>query len=587
MATTTTVQPIITRPASDRSIWRRDMEGKECTGAEIFVESLVREGVDLMFGYPGGVVLKIFDELYARRNQISVITPRHEQAGVHAADGWAKATGRVGTVIVTSGPGATNTITGIATAQMDSVPLVVFTGQVSRELIGSDAFQETDAIGITRPIVKHSYLIESPADVAKIVRQAYYIAGTGRPGVVVVDIPKNVTTEKAVFEWPETVSIRGYKPTVEGHPKSIQRLADAIAQAERPYLYVGGGVVLANASEELMELVNKTHIPVTTTLMALGAFPGTHPLFVGMPGMHGSKLANIAFQECDLIVSIGARFDDRVTGKLSAFAPKAKIAHVDVDPSSIKKNVKVDYPVVGDAKWVLQELNKIIKPRQPNEWNRTIAEMKKTHWFKYKPSTSVIRPQYVVEKIYEMTKGEAIISSEVGQMQMWAAQYYKFDRPRRWLTSGGLGTMGYGFPAAIGAQLAFPEALVIDIAGDGSIQMNIQELTTVVQHNLPVKVAILNNGFLGMVRQWQELFYQRHYSSTCLGNIPNFAKIAEAYGAKGLTARTHEEVVPVLEEGLAYPGPAFMDFLTNPEENVFPMVPAGKALDEMQDEEWA
>jgi len=563
------------------------MEGKECTGAEIFVESLVREGVDLMFGYPGGVVLKIFDELYARRNQISVITPRHEQAGVHAADGWAKATGRVGTVIVTSGPGATNTITGIATAQMDSVPLVVFTGQVSRELIGSDAFQETDAIGITRPIVKHSYLIESPADVAKIVRQAYYIAGTGRPGVVVVDIPKNVTTEKAVFEWPETVSIRGYKPTVEGHPKSIQRLADAIAQAERPYLYVGGGVVLANASEELMELVNKTHIPVTTTLMALGAFPGTHPLFVGMPGMHGSKLANIAFQECDLIVSIGARFDDRVTGKLSAFAPKAKIAHVDVDPSSIKKNVKVDYPVVGDAKWVLQELNKIIKPRQPNEWNRTIAEMKKTHWFKYKPSTSVIRPQYVVEKIYEMTKGEAIISSEVGQMQMWAAQYYKFDRPRRWLTSGGLGTMGYGFPAAIGAQLAFPEALVIDIAGDGSIQMNIQELTTVVQHNLPVKVAILNNGFLGMVRQWQELFYQRHYSSTCLGNIPNFAKIAEAYGAKGLTARTHEEVVPVLEEGLAYPGPAFMDFLTNPEENVFPMVPAGKALDEMQDEEWA
>jgi acetolactate synthase-1/2/3 large subunit len=496
-------------------------------------------------------------------------------------------TGKVGTAFVTSGPGATNAVTGIATAQMDSVPLVVFTGQVSRELIGSDAFQETDAIGITRPIVKHSYMIERPEDIARIVRQAYYIAATGRPGVVVVDVPKNVTIEKAVFDWPETINIRGYKPTTEGHPKSILRLADAIAEAKRPYLYVGGGVMMSNASAHLLELVEKTNIPVTTTLMALGAFPGTHPLFAGMPGMHGSKLANICFQECDLVIAVGARFDDRVTGKLSAFAPKAKFAHVDIDPSSIKKTVKVDFPVVGDANWVLRELNKVIKPREPNEWNHTFAEMKKTHWFRYKASTDVMRPQYVIEKLYEMTKGDAIVSTEVGQMQMWAAQFYKFDKPRRWLNSGGLGTMGYGFPAAMGAQFAEPGAMVVDIAGDGSIQMNIQELATVVQHDLPVKVVILNNGYLGMVRQWQEFFYNRHYSSSCLGNKPDFAKVAEAFGAKGLTARTHEDVVPVLEEGLAHPGPVFMDFLINPEENVFPMVPAGKALDEMQDEEWA
>ena len=576
-----------TAKAANRAFWRRDMEGKECTGAEILVECIIREGVDLMFGYPGGVVLKVFDELYSRRDQIRVVLPRHEQAGVHAADGWAKVTGKVGTVFVTSGPGATNAVTGIATAQMDSVPLVVFTGQVSRELIGSDAFQETDAIGVTRPIVKHSYMIERPQDIARIVRQAYYIASTGRPGVVLVDVPKNVTFEKAVFEWPETVSIRSYKPTTEGHPKSIQRLADAIAESKRPYLYVGGGVVMANASDHLLELVNKTNIPVTTTLMALGAFPGTHPLFAGMPGMHGSKLANICFQECDLVIAVGARFDDRVTGKLSAFAPKAKIAHVDIDPSSIKKTVKVDYPVVGDAHWVLRELNKVVKPRQPNEWNRTFAEMKETHWFRYRPSTEVMRPQYVIEKIYEMTKGDAIISTEVGQIQMWAAQFYKFDKPRRWLTSGGLGTMGYGFPAAIGAQFAAPDAMVIDIAGDGSIQMNIQELTTVVENRLPVKVVILNNGYLGMVRQWQEFFYDRHYSSSVIGGLPDFAKVADAFGAKGLTARTHDDVVPVLEEGLAHPGPVFMDFHINPEENVFPMVPAGKALDEMQEEEWA
>jgi acetolactate synthase I/II/III large subunit len=568
--------------------WRPEMEGTEVTGAEMFVESIIREGVDLIFGYPGGVVLKVFDEMYKRRSEIRIIVPRHEQAGGHAVDAISRATGKTATLFVTSGPGATNTVTALATAMMDSVPMVCFTGQVSSGLIGSDAFQETDSIGVTRPVVKHSFMITSAEDIPRIIREAYYIAGSGRPGPVLVDIPKDFTTNTGIFHWPESVSIRGYKPTYEGHPKSIQRLADAIAEADRPYLYVGGGVVLANAHEELMELVKKTNIPVTTTLMALGAFPGTHPLFVGMPGMHGSKLANIAFQECDLIISVGARFDDRVTGNLKGFAPKAKIAHVDVDPSSIKKNVKVDYPVVGDAKWVLTELNKIIKPREPNEWNRMIEGMKETHWYKYRQDTDVIHPQYVVDMIYQMTKDlDPIVSTEVGQMQMWAAQYFLFDKPRRWLTSGGLGTMGYGLPAAIGAQVAFPDRLVIDFGGDSSTQMNIQELATIQQHNLPVKIANLNNGYMGMVRQWQELFYERHYSASCLGLKPDFAKVAEAYDVKGITVREHAEVIPAIELMISHPGPVLVDFLTNPEENVYPMVPAGAALHEMTDEEWA
>ena len=584
----TTTTPDASVAKDSKANWRRDMDGKQVTGAEMFVESLIREGVDLIFGYPGGVVLKVYDEIYKRRRELHVIVPRHEQAGGHAADAYSRVTGRVGTLFVTSGPGATNTVTALATAMMDSIPMVCFTGQVSRELIGSDAFQETDAIGITRPVVKHSYMIESAEDIPRIVREAYYIARTGRPGPVLVDIPKNVTIETGIFQWPEEVSIRGYKPTFEGHPKSIQRLADAIAEAERPYLYVGGGVILSNASQELFELVEKTNIPVTTTLMALGAFPGTHPLFVGMPGMHGSKVANICFQEADLVISIGARFDDRVTGKLEAFAPKAKIAHVDIDPSSIKKNVKVDYPVVGDARWVLAELNKIVKPREPNGWNRLVADMKKTHWFKYRKDTSVVRPQYVLDMIYQMTKDrDTIITTEVGQMQMWAAQFYLFDEPRRWLTSGGLGTMGYGLPAAVGAQLAAPDALVIDIGGDSSTQMNIQEFATIVQHNIPVKVANINNGYMGMVRQWQELFYDRRYSASCMGQIPNFERVAEAYGIKGITVREHAEVIPAIEQMISYPGPVFVDFWVNPEEKVYPMVPPGAALHEMKDEEWA
>ncbi len=585
---TTATASASARAADSKALWRPEMEGKECIGAEIFVECLIREGVDVLFGYPGGVLLTILDEFYKRSDQIRMLVPRHEQAAGHAADGYARAIGRVGTAMATSGPGATNLVTAIATANMDSIPVVFFTGQVSSGLLGSDAFQEADSIGITRPTVKHSYMIESASDVARIVREAYHIARTGRPGPVLVDIPKDITTEKAVFNWTEQVDIRGYSPTYEGDLDSVHKLAEAISQSEKPYLYVGGGIVHAGAHEELMEFVNRTNIPVTTTLMALGSFPGTHPLFVGMPGMHGSKVANIAFQECDLIIAVGARFDDRVTGKLDGFAPNAKIAHVDVDPSSIKKIIKVDYPVLGDAKWALAELNKIVEPRTPNGWNDKIAEMKKAHWFNYSRTTDVIHPQYVVEQIYELTKGmDTIVCTEVGQIQMWAAQYYLLDKPRRWLTSGGLGTMGYGFPAAIGAQVACPDALVIDIAGDSSIQMNIQELATVVEHNLPVKIATLNNGYMGMVRQWQEFFYDRNYASTDTSLGPDFAKVAEAFGAKGLTATTHDEVVPVLKESLAHDGPVFMNFMVNREENVYPMVPAGAALHEMRDEEWA
>ena len=567
--------------------WRHEMDGEEHTGAEIFVESLVRHDVDMLFGYPGGVLLNILDELFKRRDEIRVLVPRHEQGGGHAVDAWARSTGKVGTYIVTSGPGATNAITAIATAQMDSVPMVVFTGQVSSGLIGSDAFQETDAVGITRPIVKHSYLIKSVDDMSRIIREAYHIAGTGRPGVVLVDVPKDVTANKTVFNWPEEVEIRGYHPNHDGHPKSIRKLAEAIEASEKPYLYIGGGVTISGAEPELMELVEKTNIPVTTTLMALGSFPGTHPLFLGMPGMHGSRVANKAFQQADLIISVGARFDDRVTGRVEAFAPNAKIAHVDVDPSSIKKIIKVDIPVVGDAKWVLKELNKIVKPREANGWNDTIAEMKKNEWFKYRPSKDIIRPQYVVEKAWEVTKGDAVVTSEVGQTQMWAAQFYLFDRPRRWLNSGGLGTMGYGLPAAMGAHLAYPDDTVICFAGDASVQMNIQEFATIVQHDMPIKIIILNNGFMGMVRQWQELFYEKRYSSVCMGNTPDFVKVAEAFGIKGMRATQMDEVVPTLEEAMAYPGPVVMDFIVNPEEGVYPMVPAGAALHEMKDEEWA
>lgn len=561
-------------------------------GAEIFIESLKREGVKHMFGYPGGVVLGIFDLLYENKD-IELILTRHEQGAVHAADGYARSTGKAGVVLVTSGPGATNTVTGIATASMDSIPLVVFTGQVPTMLIGNDAFQEADIVGISRPCTKYNFLVKDVNDLARIVREAFYIATSGRPGPVLIDLPKDVTAVKTEFVWPQDVKIRSYHPTLEGNKWMITQAAHLIAKSKRPVIVAGGGVILSNASKELKELAEITDIPVVMTLMGLGGFPGTHPLALGMPGMHGSYFANRSIQESDLLIAVGMRFDDRVTGKIDAFAPHAKIVHIDIDPTSIRKNVRVDTPVVGDAKRILSVLNKVLKEEIKEQWGevrnawlKQIQAWKKERPLTYTYSDEVIKPQFVVEKIYELTKGDAIISTEVGQNQMWSAQFYKFDKPRRWLTSGGLGTMGYGFPAAIGAQLAHPDKLVIDIAGDGSIQMNIQELATAVINKLPVKVAILNNRYLGMVRQWQELFFSERYSHTKLDEtVPDFVKIAEAYGAVGLRATKPSEVEPVLREAFKIKRTVFMDFVVDWKEKVFPMVPAGAAIDQMMFEE--
>jgi acetolactate synthase-1/2/3 large subunit len=560
------------------------------TGAEILVECLKREGVTHIFGYPGGVVLNIFDELY-EDTDIKLILTRHEQGAIHAADGYARSTGKPGVALVTSGPGATNTITGIATASMDSIPLVVFSGQVPTMLIGNDAFQEADIVGISRPCTKYNYLAKDVTDLSRIVREAFYVATSGRPGPVLIDLPKDVTASKAEFIWPE-VKIRSYNPKYEGNKWMISRAAQMIAKSKKPVIIAGGGVILSNASKELRELAKLTDIPVTMTLMGLGSFPGMHELSLGMPGMHGTYYANRSIQESDLLIAIGMRFDDRVTGKLDAFAPHAKIIHIDIDPTSIRKNVPVDVPIVGDVKRVLTVLNKVLKDEVKEQWDevrkawmRQIKEWKKERPLSYTYDKEIIKPQYVVEKIFELTKGDAIITSEVGQNQMWAAQFYKFDKPRTWLTSGGLGTMGYGFPAAIGAQLAHPDKLVIDIAGDGSIQMNIQELATAVLNKLPVKVAILNNHYLGMVRQWQELFFKERYSYTHLEVIPDFIKVAEAYGAVGLRATKPSEVEPVLKEAFKIKKTVFMDFLVHWKEKVYPMVPAGAAIDQMLFEE--
>lgn len=551
------------------------------TGAEIFVESLKKEGVEVLFGYPGGMVIPIFDKLYDE-DAIRFVLTRHEQAAAHAADGYARATGKAGVCIATSGPGATNLTTGIATAYMDSVPVVAFTGQVRTAMIGSDAFQEADVVGITRPITKHNVLVKDVEDLARTIKEAFHIATTGRPGPVVVDIPVDITLQSAEFVYPHSVDLRGYKPNVDGHPLQIKKVAEAIAKAEHPLIYAGGGVILSNASEELRELAEKTQIPVTTTLLCLGGFPSDHPLSLGMPGMHGTRYANMAFMHSDLIVAIGARFDDRVTGKLDAFAPQAKVAHLDIDPAAISKNVKVHIPVVGDAKNILQRLNKIVHPRTRSPWNDQIEMWKKQYPMIYENSDQVIKPQYVVQQISEATRDRyTIITTEVGQNQMWAAQYYTYSRPRTLLSSGGLGTMGYGFPAAIGAQVGRPDALVFDIAGDGSIQMNIQELATVVQNHLPVKIAILNNGYLGMVRQWQELFWNKRYSATNIEIAPDFVKLAEAYGLKGIRVTDPGDVRSAIEEAMATDGPVIMDFVVEREENVFPMVPAGKPISEM------
>ncbi len=562
------------------------------TGAEIFIESLKREGVKYIFGYPGGVVLGIFDLLYDDKD-LKLILTRHEQGAVHAADGYARTTGKPGVVLVTSGPGATNTVTGVATAFMDSIPIVVFSGQVPTPLIGNDAFQEADIVGISRPCTKYNHLVKDVRDLARIVREAFYVASAGRPGPVLVDLPRDVTASKTEFVWPE-IDLRSYNPTYEGNKWMITQAAHLIAKSKKAVILAGGGVILSGGSKELRELAEYAELPVTMTLMGLGSFPGSHKLSLGMLGMHGTYYANKAIQESDLIIGIGVRFDDRVTGKIDAFASHAKIIHIDIDPTSIRKNVRVDIPVVGDVKRVLTALNTILKEEVKEQWGEVRkAWLKQTkEWRKERPLTytftkEVIKPQFVVEKIYELTKGDAIITTEVGQNQMWAAQFYKFDRPRTWLTSGGLGTMGYGFPAAIGAQIAHPNKLVIDIAGDGSIQMNIQELATAVIHKLPIKVAILNNQYLGMVRQWQELFFNERYSYSHLftETVPDFVKVAEAYGAVGLRATKPEEVEPVLKEAFKTKKTVFMDFLVDWKEKVYPMVPAGAAIDQMLFEE--
>lgn len=559
------------------------------TGAQIFIDCLIKEGVDTIFGFPGGAVLPIYDALYGV-TAFKHILVRHEQGAVHMADGYARATGRPGIVLVTSGPGATNTVTGIATAYMDSIPMVVFTGQVPTPLIGNDAFQEADIVGITRPCTKHNYLVKDVKDLARIIKEAFYIATTGRPGPVLVDMPKDVQNAHAEFKYPEKAELKNYQPTYKGHPGQIKKAVELIIKAKRPVLYTGGGLVLSDASDELKTFAERLHIPVTNTLMGLGGFPGTHPLFLGMLGMHGTYSANMAVTNTDCLIAIGARFDDRVTGKIDEFAPYAKVIHVDIDPTSISKNVRVDVPIVGDVKSVLKDMIHALDEIKGNkahkealaEWHEQIKQWGETHKLSYKVDEKKIKPQYVIERIYDLTKGKAIITTEVGQNQMWAAQFYKFDKPRTFLTSGGLGTMGFGFPAAIGAQLAFPDKTVIDIAGDGSIQMNIQELATAVQYKLPVKVAILNNRFLGMVRQWQEFFYEKRYSYTCMDVAPDFVKVAEAYGAVGLRATKPDEVDAVIKEALALKNkPVFMDFQVDPAEDVYPMVPAGQPLNKM------
>ena len=558
------------------------------TGSKILLESLIHEGVETIFGYPGGTVINIYDDLMG--SSIKHVLTRHEQAAVHAADGYARATGKVGVAIATSGPGATNTITGIANAYMDSIPMVVITGQVPTGLIGNDAFQEADLIGITRPITKHNYLVKDVKDLARIIKQSFYIARSGRPGPVVIDLPKDVQVATAKFEYPDTVELRGYKPTFSGNVRMIEKAVKMLLTAKKPVLYVGGGATLTDAHAELLELAETLQAPVTTTLMGMASFPSRHPLSLGMLGMHGTYYANMAVTNSDVLVALGARFDDRVTGKISTFAPHAKIIHVDVDPTSIKKNVRVDLPIVGDLRDILQKMNKMLaelkdEVAQENEalkpWLQEVAAWRKDHPMSYKQSKTEIKPQFVIEKLRELSNDDAIVTTEVGQHQMWTAQFFDFTQPRTFLSSGGLGTMGYGLPAALGAQVAFPERQVIDISGDGSFQMNSQELATLVQYRLPVKIAILNNNFLGMVRQWQQLFFDKRYSQTCMELPIDFTKLAEAYGATGLRATKPEEVEEIIKKAFATPGPVIMEFKVSREENVMPMVPAGAGLNEM------
>ncbi len=566
-------------------------------GCEIVVEALLKENVQVMFGYPGGMIMDVFDALYD--SPINFILTRHEQGAAHAADGYARATGKVGVCIATSGPGATNLVTGIATAYMDSVPMVAITGQVPTPMIGNDAFQEADIVGITRPITKHNFLVSRVDDLPRIMKEAFLIASTGRPGPVLIDLPKDVQKAETAQTYPENIELRGYKPTYEGHPQQIKRAAMEIAKAKKPIIYAGGGVIGSDAAKELRDLAVKAAIPVATTLLGLGAFPEAHELSLGMLGMHGTVYANYATMGADLIIAIGARFDDRVTGKLAAFAPSARIIHIDIDPASVQKNVRVDTPIIGDVKSVLKELNKLVRKCDSAEWLKTIKGWKKEHPLAYNGDGGTLKPQFVIEKMREIAKGDAIVATDVGQHQMWAAQYCKVMKPRTFLSSGGLGTMGYGFPAGIGAQAAFPDRLVVVISGDGGFQMNIQELATAVDYNLPVKVLVLNNRYLGMVRQWQQLFYGGRYASTCLARdvscpkicdgkqkkcppyVPDFVKVAEAYGAVGMRVEKEAEVAPALKQAFKVKKPVVAEFVVAREENVFPMVPAGAAMQEM------
>lgn len=561
----------------------------ELTGAEIVVQSLIEEGVEHLFGYPGGAVLHIYDAIH-RQDKLQHILVRHEQGATHAADGYARSTGKPGVVLVTSGPGATNAVTGIATAYMDSIPMVVLTGQVPKPLIGNDAFQEVDSVGITRPVVKHNFLIENVEDIATTIKKAFYVATTGRPGPVVVDIPKDITAAKAVFSYPREIKMRSYNPTVKGHPGQIKKALDIILSAKRPMIYTGGGVILSNASEALTEFARTLGAPITNTLMGLGAYPASDKQFVGMLGMHGTYEANMAMHNCDVLIAIGARFDDRVTGNLEKFCPDARIVHVDVDPASISKNVKVDVPIVGDVKQVMDVLNKLLAADKRHleagameSWWQQIEEWRAQDCLKYDRDSDTIKPQYVVEQLHEATKGDAFVASDVGQHQMFAAQFYGFDKPRRWINSGGLGTMGFGLPAAMGVQVAFSDETVACITGEGSIQMCIQELATCLQYGLPVKIINLNNGYLGMVRQWQEFFYDKRYANSVMDVHPDFVALAEAYGHVGIRIDKPEDVRKALDDavGKYKDRLVFLDFVIDREENVYPMIPAGAGLNEM------
>ncbi|MFH1994341.1 MAG: biosynthetic-type acetolactate synthase large subunit [Nitrospinota bacterium] len=557
------------------------------SGSKILIESLRKEGVDTIFGYPGGALIPIYDVLYGEES-IRHILVRHEQGAVHAADGYARSTGKAGVCLVTSGPGATNTVTGIATAYMDSIPMIIITGQVNTNMIGNDAFQEADIVGITRPCTKYSYLVKRTEDIAQTVKEAFYIATTGKPGPVLIDIPKDVTTGTAKFSYPESVSIRSYNPTYKGHVGQVKKAVDAMAKATKPLIFIGGGIIASDAAGQLKKFTDQVNIPVVSSLMGLGGFPGDNELFLGMCGMHGTYHANMAMTHTDLLIAIGVRFDDRVTGNISKFAPNAKIIHIDIDPTSISKNVPADIPIVGDASDIIKNMNEVLKKVDCNwkgmykKWLEEIGDWKRSNPLHYKQGKTTIKPQYVIEQIYEMTKGKSVIvATEVGQNQMGTAQFFPVLEPRTFVTSGGLGTMGYGLPAAIGAQVAFPNKLVFDIAGDGSIQMNIQELATAVQHKLPVKVIILNNGYLGMVRQWQEFFFDKRYSHTDMQAQPDFVKLAEAYGALGLRATKVSEVNDVLKKAIEATIPVVVDVRVDREENVYPMVPAGGAINEM------